>query len=518
MIVSIASVQAFGGATEKANLKILDVQFEPIRQGKNVVRVKVQNTSEQDQTFRIQIYTRSPDYGRSGVGWGTSFFDTIKQHEAKWTRFAFKIQGPITDATYIRLDFHNPGPAASFDMEAYFKEKERKKWFKRTKYSSSDIKHYEADESPAKPGSKDKSEAVIQTFRQIQNCITDKKYEQVWQLFTKDYKDAEFQLPGLEAFERIMKASRPIDSAFWWQRDDFLNLKPADVVERDGVLTLTATNEGQTWRIDFAQEEGRWKIDWIAGYVPRFLQWQNWEEHVLDKMEKRSTKHFDIYYSKELTAAREIEQIAEQKDKGFQEICRFLGKESEVRIRLVLFEDGRTKHAETGHQGRGWAYGNTIVEIYNEQEQLDPYHETTHVLMRPFGSPPALFNEGFAVYMSERLGAHALDDLGGGLSTIYERVREIKSKGQLIELEELITYTEIGSTESRPPAAYPEAASFVKFLIDEYGQDKFLQAYKKLKSSNSKIVHWTNKRALQKIYGKPLSELQEEWEKGFQKE
>jgi hypothetical protein len=315
-----------------------------------------------------------------------------------------------------------------------------------------------------------------------------------------------------------MEPVRPIDSAFVWDKEKFLNLKQKSVVKKDGLLTLAAEQNGQVWMVDFVQEEDQWKIDWIAGYVPRLLQWQNWEQHVLDKMEKRSTKHFDIYYFKESTAAREIDQIAEQKDKGFQEICRFLGKDSEVHIRLVLFEDGWIKHAETGHQGRGWAYGNTIVEVYNEREQLDPYHETTHVLMRPFGSPPALFNEGFAVYMSERLGAHALDDLSGGLSTIYERVREIKSKGQWIELEELITYTEIGSAKSRPPVAYPEAASFVKFLIDEYGQDKFLQAYKKLKRSNSKIVHWTNKRALQKIYGTPLSELQEEWEKVFQKE
>ncbi|UCE49682.1 MAG: hypothetical protein JSW47_05950, partial [Phycisphaerales bacterium] len=193
VIVSIVPIQAFC-AQAQSNLEILDIQFEPIRQGKNVVRVKVQNTSEEDQTFRIQIYTRSPDYGRSGVGWGTSFFDTIKQHEAKWTRFAFKIQGPITDATYIRLDFHHPGPAASFDVEAYFKEKRPKKWFKRVKYTSSDVKHYEADESPRKPASKGESEAVTQAFRQIQGYITDKKYEQVWQLFTEDYQDAEFQV------------------------------------------------------------------------------------------------------------------------------------------------------------------------------------------------------------------------------------------------------------------------------------------------------------------------------------
>jgi hypothetical protein len=68
LVISIASVQTFASVEEKTNLKILDVQFDPIRQGKNIVRVKVQNTSEQDQTFRLQIYTRSPNYGRNGGG------------------------------------------------------------------------------------------------------------------------------------------------------------------------------------------------------------------------------------------------------------------------------------------------------------------------------------------------------------------------------------------------------------------------------------------------------------------
>jgi hypothetical protein len=513
----VTLIQGCTSAEQTANLKIRDVQFEPIRQGKNIVRVKVQNTSEQDQTFRIQIYTRSPDYGRRGVGWGTSFFDTIKNKQTKLTRFAFKIQGPITDATYFRLVFYNPGPAAGFDTETHFKKKDQEKWFKRTKYSSSDIKHYKADESLIKPASETESEAVIHAFQQVQNHIKDEQYEQAWQLFTKDYQDVEFQLLGLEAFRRIMNPSRPIDSAFWWEKDDFLNLKPGTVIKRGSILNLTATDKGQTWSIDFIQQEGSWKIDWITGYTPRFLMMQNWKEHLLPTMDKRRTTHFDIYYFKDSTAEKEIDQVAEQKDKGFGEICRFLGKDSAVRICLVLFEDGQTKHWETGHQGLGWAYGNTIVEVYNKQEQLDPYHETTHILMRPFGNPPALFNEGFAVYISERLGAHALEDLGGGLSTIFQRVRELKSKGEWIELKELITYTEIGSRESRPFVAYPEAAAFVKFLIDEYGKDKFLCAYKVLRNSNDETIQKQNIKTLKQIYGKSLTELEKEWEGTFSK-
>jgi beta-lactamase regulating signal transducer with metallopeptidase domain len=501
--------------TQNANLEILDVKFEPIRQGKNVVRVKIQNTSEEEQMFRIHIYTRSPDYGRSGVGWGTPFYERIKPKETKWTRFVFKIQGPITNATYIRLTFHNPGPAETFDEEKWWAQnQDRQTHLKKTTYKSSQLKKLRTDGKLPTPALKKYHEAIIAAFRQIQDHIKNGNYEQAWKLFTKDYQDAEYQhrADSLERFKKAMEPAHPIDSAFLWEKDDFLNLQPKAVVERDGVLTLTATSEDQSWTIEFVREDGQWKIDWIAGYRPRILQWQNWEERLLATMKKRSTKQFDIYYFKDSTAEKEIDQIAEQKEKGFQEVCRFLGKGSDVRIRMILFEDGQTKHRETGHQGMGWAYGNTIVEVYNEKEKLDPYHETTHVLMRPFGNPPALFNEGFAVYMSERLGAHALKNLGGGLAMIHQRVRGLKEQGQWIDLVELVTYTEIGSRESRPPISYAEAASFVKLLIDKYGKDKFLRAYKALENSDDKGVHKLNRDKLADIYGKSLQQLEKQWQ------
>ena len=716
----------------ESNLEIMDIRIEPIRQGKNVVHVKVGNNSKEDQTFRIQMYTRSPGIG----GWGTSFFDDIKAGETKWTRHACKIRGPITDGTYIRLDFHNPAPTASFDMEKWKQKIGWKEWFKRVRYDSSDLEHYKVDESQIKPASKDKADAIIKTLRQLQNHIKSKEYESAWSLFTQDFREAEFQISGFEGFKRKMESPQkfslsrtellalepktvntrngiftltaamqdeyrkvsflnvdgkwkidsvervvpsklevlevkfePIrqstnvvrmkiqnnsdkDQTFGidiraeapirnWQRqfldtikasettmksfdfeilgpitddisirlrfynppsaneydinkwfkqirytykdleqlgivqdkpepaskneaeavtntfkqfqsylkeekyealwkltaedirsgqfqDDFekfkqqlsedkartilLNLHPESVAKSGKFLTLSAREGEQTWKIHFIEEDGQWKI--YEGQGPDRTDWQ---ERLLPTMQKRSTKHFDIYYFKDSTAEKEIEQIVQEKEKGFEEICRFLGKDSDQRTTMIFFEDGETKQNATGHQGAGWAFGNTIVEIYNEQQKLDPYHETVHVLMRPFGNPPALFNEGFAVYMSERLGALALKNLSGGSSSIYDRVRKLKNKGEWIPLEELITYTDIGPRWSRPPISYPEAASFVKFLIDKYGKNKFLRAYKKLKSSSDKTIQQQNVRALKEIYGKSLAKLENEWESTFMK-
>lgn len=732
----------YGIELPQSSLDVLDVRFEPIHQGKNVVHVKVANTSDAEQVFAMHIYTRSPDYGPAGVGWGTPFFETIEPSETQSVRLVFKIQGPVTENTYVRLSFYNPETQERYDYKRYFEKRN---------YASVDLAKVAADGVTREPVSETEVRAVMQAFEEIRDHIENRQYEQAWERFSSDFRRAEYQITGFAAFRRAMEPTHSLHSAFTWERQDFLALKPGKVFKTDGTPVLAATLDGQTWTIDFVREDDLWKIDWVGGYTPRVVrpddreapksasqaksnlrvldiqfdpirlgrnalrievqnetredqtfgidirvesalgnwqrqllravkggttewmsfdfevpgpitdegslglrfynppsadafdrqawfeqrrytraelefdeslrepagpiseaekeavtgifnafeghlrsrepeavwelfsqhlrsmfgndiekfkeqvaseearevllnlslesvtrtgplltlnagyetqtwsihfaredgQWRiyqfrtsqaDWKERLLPTLEKRVTDHFDIYYSKGSTAEKEIDRIAQQKEQGYRQICTFLGADSDIRICMVFFEDGGTKQQQTGHQGAGWAYGNTIVEIYNEQERLDPYHETTHILMGPVGSPPALFNEGFAVYMSERLGARALEDLGGGQVTVHQRAKELKDKGDWIELRELLGYTEIGSRASRPPVAYPEAASFVKFLIDRYGKDKFLQTYRTLRNSRSQAVREGNIKKLEQIYGISLEVLQQQWE------
>jgi hypothetical protein len=122
---------------QESRLEVTDVQFEPLQQGKNVVRVEVRNLSDKDQVFRTHIGTRSPDYGRDGVGWGTGFFKTIPAGQTVWTRFVFKIQGPMTESTWVRLTFGNPGPQEGFDEEAWLQGKRAS--FQKTEYKGHDL-------------------------------------------------------------------------------------------------------------------------------------------------------------------------------------------------------------------------------------------------------------------------------------------------------------------------------------------------------------------------------------------
>jgi hypothetical protein len=217
-----------------------------------------------------------------------------------------------------------------------------------------------------------------------------------------------------------MEPTASIDVEFHWDKVSFQRLKNPAVMRHGQQVILQATDplKGETWSIVFVQDQGQWKVDDILGYSMPCMRWGNWEHNLLPQLKKYHAKGFDLYYFVESFAEKNLKSIIKERKDACEKIAAFLGVELPSGMRIILFPNQDTKYLETGHQGKGWAYNNTIVEVYNQNEKLDPFHEITHVLAKSFGNPPALFREGLAVYLSERFGSFALDDLGGGTSSI----------------------------------------------------------------------------------------------------
>ena len=171
------------------------------------------------------------------------------------------------------------------------------------------------------------------------------------------------------------------------------------------------------------------------------------------------------------------------------------------------FQTKKQRLKETRHSGLGFATGSLIVEVYNPQIKLDPFHETAHILAAKLGYPAALFNEGFAVYVSETLGADALDGLGSPGKTCDSAVREHRTKGDYIPLLQLLNFDDIGPEESRPAISYPEACSVVRFLIAHYGMERFRMAYSKVAAGDTKDF--------ESIYGASINEIEQAWLKSI---
>jgi hypothetical protein len=497
---------SLGGEPENS-LTIDKIQIDPIAQGKNVVKVLVKNNSDNDRIFGIHIYTFSPNLGKEGVGWGTTFFDRINANQSQWSRFAFKIQGPVTEQTWFRFRCYDAGLASAFDEDSFSKDKANCKQLKEIKYFAKDLPQQK--DLIYKPAASQEEQDVEEFIQKLQMVLRDKNVQSLWDLFSTDYIQAEWQ-NRQSILKAVLNREKPFISFY----PDISVLETAAIEKtevNEDVMRVTLERGNALLSLNLIQDGDQLKLDWMAGYDLPVIAQQNWQERLIPTMEVKETDHFDIYYFKGTTAAREVKHIAEQREKAYHAISEFIGKESNIRVRCVFFEDEETKYLETGHQGKGWAFDNTIVEVYNKDVRLDPYHETTHILMRPQGSPPALFNEGFAVYMSEKLGAAALLYLGGKNAGIDEQAAKLDQMGKWIQLEELITYDNIGSQGDMTLAAYAESASFVKYLITKYGKEKFLRAYATLKNSNDKQAQQLNIQALEVIYGKTLQELKDKW-------
>ncbi|MFQ5570052.1 MAG: hypothetical protein ACE5G0_10290 [Rhodothermales bacterium] len=223
------------------------------------------------------------------------------------------------------------------------------------------------------------------------------------------------------------------------------------------------------------------------------------------------TRHLELYAWKGSLAADHLNQIAAQREEGLRQISKLLEVDVPDPIRLVFYPDSASKTSDTGHIGAGWAHGNTIVEIYNDEIQLDPYHELAHVVAGEVGTPPALFNEGFATYMAERLESDALRFLESPGKTVDEATCGFVREGAAIPLVELFRYTDIGGAGTKPSIAYPQSASLVKHLIETYGVALFREAYGAMQNTDDEEHIAANEVVFATLFGKELEQVEKEW-------
>jgi hypothetical protein len=146
--------------------------------------------------------------------------------------------------------------------------------FAEKKYSIKDLKVYPAGRVQFTMAQQEQFDAVSKIFAEIQGYIRSGEYEKAWDMFSSDYQKADYQVKGLEGFKLQMEPKHILDSAFLWEKKDFLKLKPASAYMDNGKVVLDAAIDNSQWKIDFVQQDGQWKIDWIGGYMPKIIEMQ----------------------------------------------------------------------------------------------------------------------------------------------------------------------------------------------------------------------------------------------------
>lgn len=212
------------------------------------------------------------------------------------------------------------------------------------------------------------------------------------------------------------------------------------------------------------------------------------------------SEHFTYFLHTGSLAEQELAAIINARERAYKEISQKLGIDHKGKIKFFLFPSAREKAFYTGTIGWGWGTAQTIIEIYDSEIKLDPWHETTHIISCSINQdPPSLFFEGLAVYMID-----IMREEGGTIDGLAVR---FKGDNWLIPLGELIDL-QIGSKRSNPTISYPESGSFVKYLVERYGMDLFKRLYAQIHKGQESTE---KNQVIHRIYDKSIAELEKEW-------
>jgi hypothetical protein len=228
----------------------------------------------------------------------------------------------------------------------------------------------------------------------------------------------------------------------------------------------------------------------------------------LDRFDRRATADLMVYAVRDMFLPEALDDLVAVRAHAITELSRILAVRPPPGIRIVFYPDADSKTADTHHVGAGMTKGTTIVEIFNDSVQLDPYHELAHVMAGQLGWAPAWLNEGFAVFASEHLGADALAHLGSPGKTVDQASCEFHRSGELIPVAELMRLPDIGPDGTRPKVTYAQAASFTRFLAKEFGLEALRRAYRTLSAMASDDE---NQTAFAQAFGVSSEEASERW-------
>ena len=170
------------------------------------------------------------------------------------------------------------------------------------------------------------------------------------------------------------------------------------------------------------------------------------------------------------------------------------------------------KYASPGHLSSTIGVSATEVEgvvfpntSHLEIHSLNAYHphEVVHVLANQLNLPPALLVEGLAVYYGNRTSSH-------------EVPVELMRNGDLIPIISIIYGASFYGGEKSGDAGikwrehtYQEAGSFIKYLINKYGSEKFLRLY--TTTHQSPLMENNIFRQVEVVYGLSFHALEDEW-------
>ncbi len=244
----------------------------------------------------------------------------------------------------------------------------------------------------------------------------------------------------------------------------------------------------------------------------KYIQDISWykDGYLNSGLTKKETPHYSFYFQKGSLTEQDIKNIIDIKEAHYKKILNWLDLNNSRKINYYLYQSLKEKMDLMGDD----SLGNTIWEeleienektdskkfeihvVYNEKCKFIGEHEDTHLLSLPWGVSIYLFCEGLAQSMEDNF-------MGEDLHVVAKKLLQ---ENKLYPLEWLCSNNNWGNVE--PIIIYPQVGSFSKFIIEEYGKDKFKQIYQNTSRYFDTIK---NLSEIERTYYRTINQLEFEW-------
>lgn len=244
--------------------------------------------------------------------------------------------------------------------------------------------------------------------------------------------------------------------------------------------------------------------------IKQDLSWHKTEYLDMKEWIAKKSPRYVFYYFKNSLAEKHIDEIIKIQEQGYKKILKKLEAKNRKVIEYYFYPSRKIKKKLMGDEGNGNAIWLEIKKekkiwkpkkfeihaLYNKKTQCVGEHEDTHLLSSYLGMAIFLFCEGLSEFMSEKWRGRDIDFWA----------KKYLNKNKLYSLKFLADNKNWDNVDNL--IAYSQAGSFVRFLIENYGIEKFKDVYQRLSRLNS---YEDNLDIIKKVYSKKIDGLEKEW-------
>lgn len=187
-------------------------------------------------------------------------------------------------------------------------------------------------------------------------------------------------------------------------------------------------------------------------------------------MEKFSSENYDFHFLRDSIAENDIKEIAELQENCYKEICSYLSIQPNIRIQYYLLDTPELVGEIYGDNEpcNGFASPpDSIYAVYNEEVKCIGPHEDAHILSYTINRPKSVFiREGLAMFFDKLWWDKTNEDW----------VRSFLQENKYIDINQLLLDDVFFNYSDA--ITYPIAGAFTKFLLENYGINKYISLYR----------------------------------------